>query len=345
MAELDENNVSVTSPELINDTVAMTELLSFPANTPSSSAKSACDPPSTSARQLLRDRLFIGNLHPTVDEYTLLQIFTKFGKVTKLDFLFHKSGVLKGKPRGYAFLEYGSHNEAQKALNSANGKLLRGRKLAVTYANQAPSDADGGVSRQRKTMMETGRPTTLSMLKSNTGGKHKDGTTNKIAMMEAKLRELEASKPKHNTEPGTSTLPTSSLPTHPSLPPKPPLTVPNVGVPQSQNPTVSKQSLTASFAPLLRSSSTSNHHSPTGSEPLTKKIKLASTSGPPEVAKRKSSGKGLLGVKIVKKWTSPSPMPPSSSDDHIVDHHHNQEPPWHQVHSIFLFKYSMELVI
>ncbi|KAJ3929786.1 MAG: hypothetical protein NXY57DRAFT_1015265 [Lentinula lateritia] len=311
MAELDENNVSATSPELINDAVAMTELLSFPANTPSSSAKSACDPPSTSARQLLKDRLFIGNLHPTVDEYTLLQIFTKFGKVTKLDFLFHKSGVLKGKPRGYAFLEYGSHNEAQKALNSANGKLLRGRKLAVTYANQAPSDADGGVSRQRKTMMETGRPTTLSMLKSNTGGKHKDGTTNKIAMMEAKLRELEASKPKHNTEPGTSTLPTSSLPTHPSLPPKPPLTVPDVGVPQSQNPIVSKQSLTASFAPLSR-----------------KKIKLASTSGPPEVAKRKSSGKGLLGVKIVKKWTSPSPVPPSS-DDHsdIVDHHHNQEPP------------------
>lgn len=145
--------------------------------------------------------------------------------------------------------------------------------------------------------------------------------------MEAKLRELEASKPKHNTEPGTSTLPTSSLPTHPSLPPKPPLTVPDVGVPQSQNPIVSKQSLTASFAPLSRSS-TLNHHSPTGCEPLTKKIKLASTSGPPEVAKRKSSGKGLLGVKIVKKWTSPSPVPPSS-DDHsdIVDHHHNQEPP------------------
>lgn len=68
MAELDENNVSATSPELINDAVAMTELLSFPANTPSSSAKSACDPPSTSARQLLKDRLFIGNLHPTVDE-------------------------------------------------------------------------------------------------------------------------------------------------------------------------------------------------------------------------------------------------------------------------------------
>jgi RNA recognition motif-containing protein len=40
--------------------------------------------------------------------YTLLQVFSKFGKVTKLDFLFHKTGLLKGKPRGYAFVEYGN---------------------------------------------------------------------------------------------------------------------------------------------------------------------------------------------------------------------------------------------
>lgn len=33
-------------------------------------------------------------------------MFTKFGKVSKLDFLFHKAGPNKGKPRGYAFLEY-----------------------------------------------------------------------------------------------------------------------------------------------------------------------------------------------------------------------------------------------
>ncbi|KAF8908071.1 hypothetical protein CPB84DRAFT_1674389 [Gymnopilus junonius] len=60
------------------------------------------------SRQLLKDRLYIGNLHPTVDEYTLLQVFSKFGKVTKLDYLFHKTGLLKGKPRGYAFIEYGN---------------------------------------------------------------------------------------------------------------------------------------------------------------------------------------------------------------------------------------------
>jgi hypothetical protein len=44
----------------------------------------------------------------TGNRYSLLQIFSKFGKVTKLDFLFHKTGLLKGKPRGYAFVEYGN---------------------------------------------------------------------------------------------------------------------------------------------------------------------------------------------------------------------------------------------
>ncbi len=38
--------------------------------------------------------------------YTLLQAFSKFGKISKLDYLFHKSGPLKGKPRGYAFVEF-----------------------------------------------------------------------------------------------------------------------------------------------------------------------------------------------------------------------------------------------
>jgi RNA recognition motif. (a.k.a. RRM, RBD, or RNP domain) len=42
--------------------------------------------------------------------YALLQIFSKFGKVTKLDFLFHKTGPCKGKPRGYAFIEFGDQN-------------------------------------------------------------------------------------------------------------------------------------------------------------------------------------------------------------------------------------------
>ncbi|PPQ67689.1 hypothetical protein CVT26_007416 [Gymnopilus dilepis] len=137
------------------------------------SSKAPVDHPS---RQVLRDRLYVGNLHPTVDEYTLLQVFSKFGKVTKLDYLFHKTGPLKGKPRGYAFIEYGNPDDALKALTVAHEKPLRGRKLVVTFAHQAPLDQYGGVGipsslKNRKTMMDTGRPTALSMIKTGLGNR------------------------------------------------------------------------------------------------------------------------------------------------------------------------------
>ena len=59
-----------------------------------------------SASSVLTNRLYVGNLAPSVDEYALVQVFQKYGKLTKLDFMYHKTGVLKGKPRGYAFVEW-----------------------------------------------------------------------------------------------------------------------------------------------------------------------------------------------------------------------------------------------
>ena len=51
-----------------------------------------------------------------VFRYTLLQVFSKYGKISKLDFLFHKSGPHKGKPRGYAFVEYSDENVRESCL-------------------------------------------------------------------------------------------------------------------------------------------------------------------------------------------------------------------------------------
>lgn len=82
-------------------------LLSYPV---ASTSQDIAPPAPPQARRLLKDRLYVGNLAPTVDEYTLLQVFSKYGKISKLDFLFHKTGPLKGKPRGYAFVEYADEN-------------------------------------------------------------------------------------------------------------------------------------------------------------------------------------------------------------------------------------------
>jgi len=159
------------------------------------SLPSSSVPSSSRGPRLLRERLYVGNLSQTVDEYTLLQVFTKFGKIAKLDFLFHKSGVNKGKPRGYAFVEYMNEADAAKALQTAHGKLLRGRKLVVTYAQQAPSHDMGSTSYTGRSKRADALPTALSLAKSGGIARPEAKTSSKIAVMEAKLRQMATSSP------------------------------------------------------------------------------------------------------------------------------------------------------
>lgn len=69
--------------------------------------------------------------------------------------------------------------DAQRAMSAANGKLVRGRKIVVTYAQQAPlenacTSMTGG--KARKVVSEAGRPTALSLLKTGEGaGSKSDG--------------------------------------------------------------------------------------------------------------------------------------------------------------------------
>ncbi|KAI6157240.1 hypothetical protein BKA82DRAFT_994339 [Pisolithus tinctorius] len=180
------------------------------------SSEPSNEPKASSSRstQLLKDRIYVGNLGPVVDEYTLLQVFSKYGKVTKLDFLFHKSGPNKGRPRGYAFVEFENEAGAERALAGASGKLLRGRKLVVTFAHQAPlsnSEISGSYGGRPKKADST--PTALSIVKSTGVGRSEIKTSRKIAIMEAKLRQMESSSP--FTE-------KSSLPPKPAPPANPP---------------------------------------------------------------------------------------------------------------------------
>lgn len=150
-------------------------------------------------------RLYIGHLHPTVDEYTLIHTFSKFGKIAKLDYLFHKSGPQRGQPRGYAFVEYTSSEEAMQAVVGAHDKTLRGRKISVSYASKnadAERDASGGVSgggaggphrrdRRAANDAESSRATQLSL---NRNANQPRSTDAKIAAMETRLAQLRQAK-------------------------------------------------------------------------------------------------------------------------------------------------------
>jgi RNA recognition motif-containing protein len=114
----------------IQPTAGPSTLSSLPISTytgPSSSSSSSQGKP---------DRLYVGNLSPVVDEYTLIQIFSKHGKITKLDFMFHKSGALKGKPRGYAFIELSNKDVSPPSLISPtylDMSCLYGRMLSKLW--------------------------------------------------------------------------------------------------------------------------------------------------------------------------------------------------------------------
>lgn len=85
-------------------------------------------------------RLWVGNIDTRLTEYHLIKLLQQYGKMTKFDFLFHKSGPLRGQPRGYCFVTYETRDQAQIALASLNGKPVLNKKLTVKWAHTVPND-------------------------------------------------------------------------------------------------------------------------------------------------------------------------------------------------------------
>ncbi len=76
-------------------------------------------------------RLFVGNLSFNSTEGDILDLFKQAGNVTKCDLVVDK---FTNKSRGFAFVEMGSQDDANKAIEMFNGKDLGGRALTVNEA-------------------------------------------------------------------------------------------------------------------------------------------------------------------------------------------------------------------
>ncbi|XP_042493682.1 probable RNA-binding protein 18 [Macadamia integrifolia] len=81
-------------------------------------------------------RLYIGNLDQRITEALLLKLFSPFGKIVSEDFLWHTRGPKRGEPRGFAFIQYSTREEAQLAKEKMNGRLACGRPLVVRLASE-----------------------------------------------------------------------------------------------------------------------------------------------------------------------------------------------------------------
>lgn len=76
-------------------------------------------------------RLFVGNISYRTLEPDLQDYFSQAGVVTACNLMLDK---FTGKSRGFAFIEYGTAEEAKKAVELFHGKDFQGRELTVNIA-------------------------------------------------------------------------------------------------------------------------------------------------------------------------------------------------------------------
>ncbi len=78
-----------------------------------------------------QNRLFVGNLSYQTAENDLEDYFSQAGAVTSVNLMLDK---VTGKSRGFAFVEYATAEEANKAVEEFHNKEFQGRALTVNIA-------------------------------------------------------------------------------------------------------------------------------------------------------------------------------------------------------------------
>ena len=76
-------------------------------------------------------RLFVGNLSFQTGENDLQDYFAQAGAVTSVNLMLDK---MTGRSRGFAFVEFGSEVEAQRAIQQFHDQEFQGRKITVNVA-------------------------------------------------------------------------------------------------------------------------------------------------------------------------------------------------------------------
>jgi cold-inducible RNA-binding protein len=83
--------------------------------------------------------LFVGNLPFQTTESDIHTLFSTVGAVTSASLITHRD---TGRSKGFAFVEMGSDEEAEKAIETLNGHELEGRKIVVNEKRQTEERRD-----------------------------------------------------------------------------------------------------------------------------------------------------------------------------------------------------------
>jgi cold-inducible RNA-binding protein len=87
------------------------------------------------------NRLYVGNLSYGTTELELRELFGQMGTVADAKVVMDRE---TGRPRGFAFVEMSSAEEALKAIEQINGRELDGRALNVNEAQERSGGGGGG---------------------------------------------------------------------------------------------------------------------------------------------------------------------------------------------------------
>jgi RNA recognition motif-containing protein len=85
--------------------------------------------------------LYVGNLAYGVDSSDLQRMFEAFGTVQSAQVIMDRE---TGRSKGFGFVEMGSDQEAQAAIDGLNGKSVDGRNLTVNEARPREDRGGGG---------------------------------------------------------------------------------------------------------------------------------------------------------------------------------------------------------
>jgi cold-inducible RNA-binding protein len=76
-------------------------------------------------------KLYVGNLAFGVTEDELTELFKAYGEITSAKIITDR---FSGKSKGFGFVEMGSRDEGQQAIDALNGKTLQNRQIVVNEA-------------------------------------------------------------------------------------------------------------------------------------------------------------------------------------------------------------------
>ena len=86
-------------------------------------------------------KLYVGNLSYGVTDSALQQMFEAHGSVQSAQVIMDRD---TGRSKGFGFVEMGSDQEAQAAIQAMNGKEVEGRALTVNEARPKTEGGRGG---------------------------------------------------------------------------------------------------------------------------------------------------------------------------------------------------------